>query len=229
MTTLYKATRPDGTDFRTGTVRWVPPDGHDGEWVVRHPTAQTIGDDAYEYLSVSTDPTDLPGAAWPMRLHEVEAVGPTGIDPSFPHKVMGLTFRYVAEVPAHLRFGPMGEHVAALVARAARLTGHEVEQLGAAGDAAWGAAWAAAWAAARDATRAAARDAAWAAARDAAWGATRGAAWAAAWCAAWDAARVLVVRDLIGSHGFTQAHYDTLTGPWRSVIGPVHPDDKELP
>jgi hypothetical protein len=38
----------------------------------------------------------------------------------------------------------------------------------------------------------------------------------------------LAVRDLIGEHGFTQAHYDTLTGPWRTVIGPVHPDDAEV-
>ena len=27
MTTYYKAVRPDGTDFRTGTVRWLPPVG----------------------------------------------------------------------------------------------------------------------------------------------------------------------------------------------------------
>lgn len=26
-------------------------------------------------------------------------------------------------------------------------------------------------------------------------------------------------------HGFTREHYDTLTGPWRQVIGPVHPED----
>jgi hypothetical protein len=37
----------------------------------------------------------------------------------------------------------------------------------------------------------------------------------------------LVIRHVIGQHGFTQEHYDLLTGPWRKVIGPVHPDDKE--
>lgn len=51
--------------------------------------------------------------------------------------------------------------------------------------------------------------------------------------AAWDAARgvagALVVRDVIGTHGFTQDHYDTLTRPWRTAIGPVHPDDEVLP
>ena len=54
----------------------------------------------------------------------------------------------------------------------------------------------------------AARDAAGDAAGDAA----RGAAWDAAWA--------LVVRDLIST-----ARYDTLTRPWASVIGKVHPDD----
>ena len=63
-------------------------------------------------------------------------------------------------------------------------------------------------------------DAARAAARAAALDAAR----AAACAAAWDAARALVVRDQVGDT-FTQAHYDTLTRPWATVIGPVHPDD----
>ena len=37
----------------------------------------------------------------------------------------------------------------------------------------------------------------------------------------------LAVRWLL-EHGF-QAAYDLLTGPWRSVIGPVHPDDPTPP
>ena len=200
MTDYYKAIRPDGTDFRTATVQWAPPEGHGGEWIVRHPTAQTIGPDPSDYLSVSTDPTDLPGTQWPMRLLTVEPVGATGTDPKFPHKVTGVAFRVTGEVEAHQRFGPMGEHVEALIDRALRLTVTEVKELGAAGDAAWYAAWYAA------------RDAAGDAARDAAWYAARG----------------LVVRDIIGQHGFTQAHYDVLTGPWRKVIGPIHPDDAEV-
>jgi hypothetical protein len=52
-------------------------------------------------------------------------------------------------------------------------------------------------------------------ARDAAWAA----AWAAARDAAW-AAAALVVRDLVSVE-----HYTTLTAPWASVMGPVHPDD----
>ena len=37
------------------------------------------------------------------------------------------------------------------------------------------------------------------------------------------AAWALVVRDLI-----TQEHYDALTRPWRTVVGPLHPDDPDL-
>ena len=28
-TTYFKAVRPDGTDFHSGTVQWAPPDGHE--------------------------------------------------------------------------------------------------------------------------------------------------------------------------------------------------------
>ena len=42
------------------------------------------------------------------------------------------------------------------------------------------------------------------------------------------AAWALAIRDLIGQHGFTQAHYNTLTRPWATTIGPVHPDDKQV-
>ena len=55
--------------------------------------------------------------------------------------------------------------------------------------------------------------------------AARDAAWAAARAAAWAAARALTIRDLIGTNGYTQAHYDLLTGPWRQVMGPLHADD----
>jgi hypothetical protein len=58
-------------------------------------------------------------------------------------------------------------------------------------------------------------------------GAALGAARDAALGAALGAARGLVVRDLIGQHGFTQAHYDILTQPWANVIGKVHPDDAD--
>ena len=109
-------------------------------------------------------------------------------------------------------FGPQWQPIVVLVRRAAILTSAEAKALDAARDAAWAAAWAAA------------RDAAWDATLDAAWAAAWDATLAAAWAAARDAARALVVRDQVGDT-FTQAHYDTLTRPWATVIGPVHPDD----
>ena len=108
-------------------------------------------------------------------------------------------------------FGPQWLHIVALVRRAAVLTDEEAEALNAAWDATRDAAWDAAWAAARAAH--AAWDAAWAAAGAAAWAAARDAAWA------------LSIRHLISETGFPQTHYDTLTRPWATVIGPVHPDD----
>jgi len=154
----------------------------------------------------------------------------------------------ITDVELALTFGPSWETVVALVRTAATITTQQVLDLGAAWGAAWGAArgaardaargaaWGAAWGAARGAARDAARDAAWDAARDAArgaawdaardaaWGAARGAARGAAWDAAWGA----VTRDLIGQHGYTQAHYDELTRPWREAVGRLHPDDAEL-
>ena len=112
-------------------------------------------------------------------------------------------------------FGPQWQPIVVLVRRAAILTSAEAKALDAARDPAWAAARDAALDAARAATRAATR---------AAWDAARAAARAAARDAALDAARALVVRDQVGDT-FTQAHYDTLTRPWATVIGPVHPDD----
>ena len=42
------------------------------------------------------------------------------------------------------------------------------------------------------------------------------------WRGAMDAAEALVVRDCLA-----QEHYETLTRPWVSVVGKVHPDDED--
>ena len=129
-------------------------------------------------------------------------------------------------------FGPQWREVVGQVRRISGATTEEVNDLAAAwaaGDAAGDAVWAA-----RDAARDAAWDAAWAAAGDAAWAAARDAArdadQAAArdadQAAARDAAWALSTRDLIGTGNYTQDHYDTLTGPWVSVFGKLHPDDQ---
>jgi hypothetical protein len=51
--------------------------------------------------------------------------------------------------------------------------------------------------------------------------------WDFAWYAVRDSAQALVVRDLVGQHGLTVEDYDGTTAPWRTVVGPVHPDDTD--
>jgi hypothetical protein len=211
MADYYKATRLDGTDFYTGTVLYEV-----GKRTT-HPTSKKrTRDDPSTYLSVSTEPTDCTGFEWPCRLFRVEGVGRAMTATRSPNKRAFLAVDVVEELPAHMVFGPQGEHVVRLIDRAARLTGDEAKQM----SATWAAAWDAAPCAALCAARATAREAAWDAARNAARFVFGG--------AAGDAAMALVVRDLIGSSGFSQAHYDSLTGPWRKVIGPVHPDDEPV-
>ena len=210
MTIYYKATRPNGTDFYSGTIDYAAALAS-GEPV----TAPGPECDSYEVctpsvLHASEVPTEtLIGGSWPCRLFEVEGVSVATGD---RRKHGFRSLRVVREVDAHMALGPQGPQIVALIGRARELTGEEVRDLNAARDAAWDAARNAAWNAAGDAAGCAARDAAWDAAR----------------YAARYAAAALVVRDLIGQHGFTQAHYDTLTRPWRTVIGPIHPDDEEL-
>ena len=196
MTTYYKAVRPDGTDFFSGQVRWLPPAGEplpEGGLVVRHPTATTpsLGDDAADYLSVSTVPTDCTGMQWPCRLARVEAVDTAVWTPNaaaLPNKRAAVVWRVVAEVDAWQALGPQGREVAAIIDRARMLTADELRQLTATWSAAWGTAWDAAWGTARGAARDAARD----------------------------AALATLVRDLI-----TPEQYDLLMAPWRTVIGDI--------
>lgn len=231
--TFWKATREDGTDFYTGIIHYVP-----GE-VVRHPEPDLDGD-ASGYLSVADAPTECTGMSWPCKLFEVEPVGDCRRVGVMPHKIACVAMRVVREVDARLALGPQADEVVALIERASRLTVDEAAAL----DAARVAARVAAWVAARDAAVVAARvtaldaamDAAqvatWVAARGATWVATRDAAWVAALDAAWvatlDAAVALVMRDLQGQHGFTQDDYNVLSCPWRTVIGPIHPDDPDI-
>jgi hypothetical protein len=136
---------------------------------------------------------------------------------------------------------PQAAQIDALIARAEQLTPVECDRLAAAAVrdrlatagfvagaqdavAAWDAAGVAAGVAARDAARFGAGVAAGAAVRDAARDAARKAAWEVS-----IAAVALVVRDLIEEGTpWNQAAYDCLTGPWRRVIGPIHPDDEVL-
>ena len=134
-------------------------------------------------------------------------------------------------LPAPEVFGPQGEHVVALLERARHLTPDEASALAdaryAALDDTWDGAWVAACNAAWVAACNAALDDTWDAAWDTAWNAMSAAVPATegggALYAALDTACALVVRDFIPSDC-----YDTLTRPWRTVIGPIHPDDPDM-
>ena len=212
MTTYFNAVRPNGASFHDPSFMWATEVGG----VTYHPTHGRSGNTstAAGYLSVSTTATDCTGMRWPCRLLEVEPVGDVFTpDPAgLPNKRAGLAFRTVRELPAHEVFGPSGEYVVALVERCSRLTVEDGERL----DVAWDTARDTAWDTARDT----ARDTAYTTARDTAWDTARD----TAPYTAWYTAGALIVRDLIGDT-FTQAHYDTLTMPWRTTIGPIHPDD----
>ncbi|MGW6255466.1 hypothetical protein [Streptomyces sp. NPDC055085] len=214
--TYYKATRPDGTDFRTGTVDYAAA-LKSGKPVARKP----VTDFGFEccsdtvYHAADTPSETLIGGSWPCRLFEVtgKPVAEEG------HKYGFRSLRVRREIPAWQALGPNGEKVTALIGRAATLTADEAVRLDAAWNAAWyitaNAAWYITANAARDAARYAARDAAWNAARYAAWNAARYAAANAALSAAY----ALTVEDLVGTGNFTTEHFDLLYGPWRTVIG----------
>jgi hypothetical protein len=226
----YKAVRPDGGSFHDPSFVWATEPGG----VTAHPDFRK-GDGARGYLSVATVPTDCTGMSWPARLLVVESVpGHPVFTPSatdLPNKRAAAAFRTVEERPAHELFGPQGEAVAALIARARTVTDEEASGL----YAAWDAAGYVARYAARYAAGDAAGHAAWRAARHVAWHAVwhaagyvaRYAAWDAAGDAAGDAAWAVCLRDLVGTGKWTQEAYDLLTTPWATVIGRAHPDDRD--
>ena len=129
--TYWKAVRPDGTDFWTGTVRWLPKTPLKRPHTVRHPSSTcAVREDHSTSLAVSTDPTNLTGALWPMRLCRVEQVEDIIITDAYERQ--SVAWRVVEEVDPSIRFGPQGPHVAALIARAGVITGDEVEKFNAA-------------------------------------------------------------------------------------------------
>ena len=226
--TYWKAVRPDGTDFYTGAVDYA------AALVSGEPTPALSGEGGFPgpgWYHLATVPTECVGMSWPCRLFEVEPVGDQVVDSEHPHKIGCAAVRVLAEVDAHVALGPQGVQVAALIGRCATLTADEVSRLNAArGTTSRGVAT-------RDAARGIARGTARVAAWDAAlYATTPGTSRVAAWDAALDVARdvalgaawALLLRDRIGHRpGWDQGAYDLLTCPWRSVIGPVHPDDHQ--
>jgi hypothetical protein len=128
MTTYYKATRPDGKDFRTGTVDYAAA-LLSGE-VVRHHRPRMIPGEASTYLSIATEPVGtMSGGAWPCRLFEVEPVGEVLPSSELRYKRAVSVLRMVKEIEPHRVFGPQGDQVAGLIERSARLTRREREAL----------------------------------------------------------------------------------------------------
>lgn len=137
----YKATRPNGTDLRTGTVDYGA--ALKSGAVLEHP-AKFCRNNPATYFSVSIAPTDCTGMRWPCRLFRVEPVGRAWRNDVLPSKRCCSRLRVVEELPAHEAFGPQGREVAALIERAGRLTADEIAGLRVAGVAARVAAWVAA-------------------------------------------------------------------------------------
>ena len=143
MTTYYKAVRPDGTDFHTGTVNYAAA-LESGE-PLNH-GAKLDPDDPSTYYSVSTVPTDCTGFRWPARLFVVKphkCRPRKRTDGRFPNKRALRSLRVIEERPAHELFGPQGEEVVAIIERAGRLTAEEAKRLAASRAASWAASWAA--------------------------------------------------------------------------------------
>jgi hypothetical protein len=144
MKIYYKATKPDGFDFYSGTVDYA---GAlvSGKPVTRKPVPEygfeCCSDTVYHAADAAAE--TLIGCKWPCRLFEVSGkpVAQRG------HKFGFRSLRVLREIPAHLALGPQGEEVAALIDQASRVTYEQSVQLDAARDAAW------------DAARDAARDA----------------------------------------------------------------------
>ena len=123
--TYWKATRPDGTDFYTGTVDYA------GALASGEPTPALSGEGEFPgegWYHLATVPTECVGMSWPCRLFEAEPVGDQTLDTEHPHKIGCAAVRVVREVDGHIALGPQGAEVVALISRARALTGDEVKR-----------------------------------------------------------------------------------------------------
>ena len=214
--TYFKAVRPDGTDFHTGKVHWLPAEGApipEGGWLVEHPKPGQVGNrDAVGYLSVSTVATDCIGMGWPCRLLRVVPDGRQVRIPepeALPSKRAAIRWRVTEELPAWQALGPQGREIETLLGQIESLTEDQILEIFAARSAA------------RYTVRSAALDAAWGAARRAALGASLDAALVASRHSAWHAARY-AVRDAVRGLMVLDLEPDVaeiLLAPWVSVMG----------
>jgi hypothetical protein len=141
---FYKAVRPDGKDFYSGTVDYAAICGT-GEQLPELPGGPCCSPDVYHASTSKAD--TLIGGSWPCRLFEVD-----GEPVSEEKNKRGFcTLTVVRELPAWEALGPNGEAVVCLIEKCRTITPQTANQLNAARNAARDAAWDAAGYAARDA------------------------------------------------------------------------------
>lgn len=107
MTTYYKAVREDGYDFATGTIKYEV-----GK-TIKHPAPHKR--DASGYLSVTVDPTDIPGGSWPLRMLEVKARWAWKDGGSYKNKRCTHKIKVLREVDASQYFGVNGAVVVEMI------------------------------------------------------------------------------------------------------------------
>lgn len=216
METYYKATRPDGTDFRTGQVDYAALCGTGGE-LPRKPDADLpfcCSGHVYHASTIAAE--TLIGGEWPCRLFEVEgiAVAAQGSKRGF------YTMKVIRELPAHEALGPQGEEVAALIENASVLSLSRIRALVPSPERGFYDLATAAQQGLRAAAMVAAATAVHAAIlKHAPWDMDRMRRRFAAARAA-DAARALVVKDLI-----SPAQFEALFTPWASI---AHDEAQEV-
>jgi len=219
MVTYFKATRPNGTDFYSGTIDYAAALASGAP--VKHPTPRRGTANAGSYLSVSVGAGDCTGFSWPARLFEVKPVGaawaPHKAD--LPRKRAAVAVTVIRELPAHMLFGPQGEVIVSMLDEFAKMSSAKRTAMYNARGTNW---WDAYY---RVAGRGGlAGRVGLGAARYALGGRLRG--WGDG-DAAYGAALAVLLRHTIGKKvGLTQAEYEVLTAPWVSVTGHVaHPED----
>jgi len=110
----YKATRPDGTDFHTGTVSFRV-----GESLPVKPELDSYECCTGQVFHASDTPSEtLIGCSWPCRLFKVAGDPVAQSD----HKFGFRTFRVVREIESWRALGPNGKAVAAMIERCREVT-----------------------------------------------------------------------------------------------------------
>lgn len=128
--TFYKATRPDGFDFFTGTVDYAGICGTGERLPEKSPPLSGLDPSTAtnQVYHASEEPhRALIGGGWPCRLFEIDgevvARSPRGTKLGF------YTMTVVREIEAHRVLGPNGEAVAEMIDRAQKLTHSEFTRM----------------------------------------------------------------------------------------------------